>query len=306
MPESNTEPKMIEGIEILDAFAEAFPMTATRVIITGADEYWARQAAESMTGFATSVIACGCEAGIESRLGTEQTPDGRPGYAVLLFAMNGNELEKQLTRRVGQCVLTCPSSSVFAGMQGDKKIALGDHVKYFGDGYQQSKVIDGRRYWRVPVMDGEFVCEDKTSRQAAIGGGNFLVLSESLRGALDACRAAMEAMESVPRVIMPFPGGVARSGSKVGSKYKSLVASTNDAFCPTLRNVTNTLLPKGVTAALEVVIDGLNEADVAEAMKVGVIAACSVGKRSGLRAITAGNYGGKLGPYHFHLHKILP
>lgn len=299
------EPLRIHGIEIQDSFAEAFPMTATRVIITGADEYWARQAAESMTGFATSVIACGCEAGIERAVPASETPDGRPGFAVLLFAMSGKDLEKQLTRRIGQCVLTCPSSSVFAGMDGEKKVALGDHVRYFGDGFQQSKVIDGRRYWRVPVMDGEFVCEDKTARQPAIGGGNFLVLSDSLQGALKACKAAMEAMDALPRVIMPFPGGVARSGSKVGSKYKSLVASTNDAYCPTLRHVTNTLLPEGVSAALEVVIDGLSENDIAEAMRVGIRAACLEGKNNGLKAITAGNYGGKLGPFHFHLHKVL-
>lgn len=300
-----SNPLCIDQIEIHDSFAEAFPMTATRIIITADDEYWARQAAESMTGFATSVIACGCEAAIERAVSSDETPDGRPGFAVMLFAMTGKELEKQLTRRVGQCVLTCPSSSVFAGMQGDKPIALGKHVRYFGDGYQQSKVIGGRRFWRVPVMDGEFVCEDVTSRVSAIGGGNFLVLSESLKGALDACKAAMDAMQTLPRVIMPFPGGVARSGSKVGSKYKSLVASTNNAFCPTLRDVTPTLLPIGVTAALEVVIDGLTEEDIAGAMKVGVLAACSVGRKSGLRAITAGNYGGKLGPFHFHLHKIL-
>lgn len=300
-----SEPLCIDGIEIQDSFAEAFPMTATRVIITAADDYWARQAAESMTGFATSVIACGCEAGIERPVPASETPDGRPGYSVLLFAMSGKDLEKQLTRRVGQCVLTCPSSSVFAGMEGEKKIALGDHVRYFGDGFQQSKVIEGRRFWRVPVMDGEFVCEDKTARQSAIGGGNFLVLSDSLQGALEACKAAMHAMDALPRVIMPFPGGVARSGSKVGSKYKSLVASTNDAYCPTLRHVTKTLLPDGVTAALEVVIDGLSQPDIAEAMRVGILAACRVGQRTGLKAITAGNYGGKLGPYHFHLREVL-
>lgn len=299
------EPLYIDGIEIQDAFAEAFPMTATRVIITAADEYWARKAAESMTGFATSVIACGCEAGIERFVSEQETPDGRPGYAVLLFSMSGKELEKQLTRRVGQCVLTCPSSSVFAGMTGEKQVALGSHVRYFGDGFQQSKVVAGRRFWRVPVMDGEFVCESTTARQSAVGGGNFLVLSQTLQGALEACRAAMDAMTKVPGVIMPFPGGVARSGSKVGSKYKSLIASTNDAFCPTLRHVTSTLLPEGVTAALEVVIDGLSEQSIGEAMKVGVLAACHGGKRFGLRAITAGNYGGKLGPFHFHLHKLL-
>lgn len=295
----------INGIEIQDTFAEAFPMTATRLIITAADSFWARQAAESMTGFATSVIGCGCEAGIEAEIPAEETPDGRPGIAVLVFSISGKELQKQIVRRVGQCVLTCPSTSVFAGMQGDKRIALGSHLRYFGDGFQISKIVNDVRYWRIPVMDGEFVCEDTTSRCAAVGGGNFLVLSESLDGALAACEAAMHAMRQLTDVIMPFPGGVARSGSKVGSKYKSLSASTNDAFCPTLRPLTRSLLPEGVSAALEVVIDGLTEADVARAMRVGILAACASGRDRGLRAITGGNYGGKLGPYHFHLRELL-
>ena len=295
----------INGVDIEDTFAEAFPMTATRLIITAADRFWALRAAESMTGFATSVIACGCEAGVEREIAPEKTPDGRPGISVLVFSVSGKELEKQIVRRVGQCVLTCPSTSVFAGMESDKKVALGSHLRYFGDGFQISKVIAGKRYWRIPVMDGEFVAEESTSRVAAIGGGNFLVLSESLDGALKACEAAMGAMRQIPNVIMPFPGGVARSGSKVGSKYKSLKASTNDAFCPTLRNVTQSLLPPGVNAALEVVIDGLSESDIARAMRVGILAACEIGGRYGLRGITGGNYGGKLGQFHFHLHEIL-
>lgn len=295
----------INGVEIEDAFAEAFPMTATRLIITAADQIWARRAAEAMTGFATSVIGCGCEAGIECEVEPSKTPDGRDGIAVLLFSVSGKELEKQVVRRVGQCVLTCPSTSVFAGMVSEKKVALGSHLRYFGDGFQTSKIIGGRRYWRVPVMDGEFVCEESTGRSDAVGGGNFLVLSRSLSGALKACESAMDAMRQLPNVIMPFPGGVARSGSKVGSKYKSLKASTNDAYCPTLRPVTKSLLPKDVAAALEVVIDGLTEADVAQAMRVGIQAACEFGNRYGLQRITGGNYGGKLGKYHFHLHEVL-
>ncbi len=295
----------INGISIEDTFAEAFPMTATRLIITAADRFWARRAAESMTGFATSVIACGCEAGVEREVAPERTPDGRPGISVLVFSVSGKELEKQVVRRVGQCVLTCPSTSVFAGMEGEKKVALGSHLRYFGDGFQISKVVGGKRYWRVPVMDGEFVAEESTSRTTAIGGGNFLVLSQSLAGALKACEAAMDAMRQIPNVIMPFPGGVARSGSKVGSKYKSLTASTNDAFCPTLRDLTKTLLPLGVGAALEVVIDGLSVEDISRAMRVGILAACETGTRHGLCGITGGNYGGRLGQFHFHLHEIL-
>ncbi|MCC6511723.1 MAG: formylmethanofuran--tetrahydromethanopterin N-formyltransferase [Pirellulaceae bacterium] len=295
----------INGIDIEDSFAEAFPMTATRLIITAEDRYWALRAAEAMTGFATSVIACGCEASIERELSQAQSPDGRPAIAVLVFSISSKELEKQVVRRVGQCVLTCPSTSVFAGMTGEKQIALGSKLRYFGDGFQISKVIGGRRFWRVPVMDGEFVCEAQTARTSAIGGGNFLVLSESLSGALRACETAMDAMRQLTNVIMPFPGGVARSGSKVGSKYKWLTASTNHVYCPTLRPITASRLPPGVGAALEVVIDGLTEADVARAMRVGIKAACEAGTRYGLRRVTAGNYGGKLGQYHFHLKDIL-
>ncbi len=198
----------INGVEIEDTFAEAFPMTATRLIITAADRFWARRAAEAMTGFATSVIGCGCEAGIEAEVDSSKTPDGRPGIAVLVFSMSGKELEKQVVRRVGQCVLTCPSTSVFAGMESEKRVALGSHLRYFGDGFQTSKMIAGRRYWRVPVMDGEFVAEESTGRRDAVGGGNFLVLSKSLAGALKACESAMDAMRQVPNAIMPFPGAL--------------------------------------------------------------------------------------------------
>ncbi len=295
----------IHGIEIVDTFAEAFDMKATKIIITAAEPTWARRAADSLIGFATSVIGCGVEAGIEKMLIGSETPDGRPGVAVLLFAVSGSELEKQLVRRVGQCVLTCPSTSVFGAIDSDKTIAMGSHVRYFGDGHQISKKFGDKRYWRIPVMDGEFVCEDRVGRVDAVGGGNFLVLADSIHGALHACDAAVRAMKKVPDVITPFPGGVARSGSKVGSKYKALRASTNEAFCPTLRYIPRSLIGEEPSAALELVIDGLTPEGVREAMRAGIIAACEVGPAFGVRQITGGNYGGKLGRHHFHLHELL-
>lgn len=295
----------LHGVPIVDTFAEAFPMKATRVIITAADTAWARRAGEAMTGFATSVIACGAEAGIERDVPADQTPDGRPGVAVLLFALSSKELEKQLLRRVGQCVLTCPTTAAFAGIDGGTSMPLGKSLRYFGDGYQISKIVDGRRYWRVPVMDGEFLCEETTDRVSAIGGGNFIVIASTLDGAVRCCEAAVEAMDEIPETITPFPGGVARSGSKVGSKYKSLTASTNEAFCPTLRGLVDSLLPESAAASLEVVIDGLTEQAIADATRVGIQAACRAGRTNGLLQITAGNYGGKLGKYHFHLREIL-
>ena len=297
---------IVNGVMIEDTFAEAFPMRATRLVITADEPRWARTAAEAMTGFATSVIACGCEAGIERELAPEQTPDGRPGIAVLLFAMGEQDLAKQIVARVGQCVLTCAGTACFSGLDGDGTAAMGRSLRYFGDGFQGSKRLGGRRYWRVPVMDGEFLVEDAVGVQGGVGGGNFLILCTTGEVARAAALAAIDAMRRLPNIVMPFPRGVVRSGSKVGSRYKGLIASTNDAYCPTIRGqVARSALPDEVGAVLEIVIDGLSEADVATATAVGVRAACSLGRGGGVVAISAGNYGGQLGPYHFHLRQVL-
>ncbi|MGI9213955.1 MAG: formylmethanofuran--tetrahydromethanopterin N-formyltransferase [Methylococcaceae bacterium] len=295
----------INGVQIDATFAEAFPMKATRVIITAQNLTWAYHSAQAMTGFATSVIACGCEAGIERELDPSETPDGRPGLSVMIFAMGGKGLAKQLETRAGQCVLTAPTSALFAGIDGGDRIPLGKNLRFFGDGFQISKRLGIQRYWRVPVMDGEFLCEETTGMIPAIGGGNFLILAESQPQALLACERAITAMKRIPGVIMPFPGGVVRSGSKVGSKYKALNASTNDAFCPTLKGQTQTELSPEIESVMEIVIDGLTDADIREAMRVGIDAACSLGTAQGIRRISAGNYGGKLGPFLFHLQEIM-
>lgn len=296
---------IINGVVIEDTFAEAFAMKGTRLIITADNVTWAMNAASTMTGFATSVIACGCEAGIERVLTSEETPDGRSGVSVLLFAVSGKELAKQVERRVGQCVLTCPTSAIFAGTQEGEPIALGKNLRFFGDGYQMSKVIAGRRYWRVPVMDGEFLCEETTQVSKAVGGGNFLVLAKTRAAALAACEDAIADMRRLSGVIMPFPGGVVRSGSKVGSKYKALMASTNDAYCPTLRGITKSALGAEVEAVLEIVIDGVRDSDVRAAMAAGMKAVCAHGSAKGIVSISAGNYGGKLGQYQYHLREIM-
>jgi formylmethanofuran--tetrahydromethanopterin N-formyltransferase len=294
------------GVAIDDTFAEAFPMKATRLLITAHNMTWARHAAVSATGFATSVIACGCEAGIERELSPDETPDGRPGLSILLFSMSGKELVKQIERRVGQCVLTCPTTAVFAGIADGEAVALGKNLRFFGDGWQSSKVIAGVRYWRVPVMDGEFVAQETTAVVKAVGGGNLLLLARDTDAALGAAEAAVAAMKRLPNVIMPFPGGVVRSGSKVGSKYPGLMASTNDAFCPSLYGlVTKSELTPEARCVMEIVIDGLTEADVAAAMRTGLDAAIARGAAAGLLRVSAGNYGGKLGPYLFHLHKLM-
>ena len=293
----------LRGVAIEDTFAEAFGMRAARVVITARDARWAREAALKMTGFATSVIACKCEAAIERELTPEETPDARPGVAVLLFTMDRDSLSKRLVERIGQTVLTCPTANAFDGLpDAPDRVTVGKALRVFGDGFQASKVVGGERYWRVPVMEGECLLQESFGALKGVGGGNFLILAESAEAALGAAEAAVTAIDGTAGVILPFPGGVVRSGSKVGSKrYKSLLASTNDAYSPTIRPLTASALPEGVNSVLELVLDGLDFDSIARAMRAGIDAAC----REGVVAISAGNYGGKLGPHHFHLRKIM-
>jgi len=295
---------IINGIKIEKTFAEAFPMKASRLIITAESKNWLKKAVDSMTGFATSVIACGCEGGIENEVPPSKTPDGRPGMTVLLFAMNSESLAKQVLRRVGQCILTTPTTACFSGLETDEKINLGNAIRYFGDGFQISKKINNKKFWRIPVMEGEFIIEDKTSITSGIGGGNILIIGTSNKEVLKAGEAAVKEMKKIDNIILPFPGGIVRSGSKVGSKYKNLIASTNDAYCPTLKGITKTNLDKDIECVLEIVVDGINEKDIALAMKKGISIICKKFNK-GIKSISAGNYGGKLGPFHFHLRDIM-
>lgn len=295
----------LNGVSIVDTFAEAFPTMAARVIVTAANEHWADVAGTVMTGYATSVIACDAEASIERVLSAAETPDGRPGVSVLVFAFNRDALAKAVVGRVGQCVLTCPTTACYNGLfdtPADKQFSVGGQLRFFGDSFQQSKKIGTRRLWRIPVMDGEFVCEDRFGSLKGVAGGNLLIAGRSPQTALAASEAAVTAIRRIPNVILPFPGGIVRSGSKVGSRYKKLNASTNDAYCPTLRGMTELAIPETVEAVYEIVIDGLAAHDVQAAMHAGLHAACRV---EGIELVTAGNYGGKLGPHHFHLKDLL-
>lgn len=293
----------INGVAIEDTFAEAFTMRVARLVITGRTARWAREAAIKLTGFATSVIGCKCEAGIERELASGETPDGRPGVSVLFFTMDKQSLPEQLVGRIGQTVLTCPTTACFDGLRdAPDRLPVGRALRVFGDGFQASKLVGGRRYWRVPVMEGEFLVEETFGMMKGVGGGNFLILADDAEAALAAAEAAVVAITGRTGVILPFPGGVVRSGSKVGSKrYKHMIATTNDAFDPTLRAVTPSALPEGVNSVLEIVLDGTDAAAIEGAMRVGILAAC----RPGVRAISAGNFGGKLGPHHFYLRRIV-
>ena len=293
----------INGVAIEDTFAEAFPMTAARVIVTAQTSGWALTAGQEATGYAASVIGCDAEAGIERILTAVETPDGRPGVSLLLFAFSRDALQKAVVNRVGQCILTCATTACFNGLPlvKEKTIRIGGNLRFFGDGWQFSKRLENRRFWRVPVMDGEFTCEDVFGTTKGVAGGNFLILAENQAAGLAAAEAAVAAIRQVRDVILPFPGGIVRSGSKVGSRYKKLRASTNDAYCPTLRGSVKSALPEGVNSVYEIVIDGLDLAAVEQATRAGVRAA----SMPGVLRISAGNYGGNLGPFHLHLHKVL-
>lgn len=291
----------IHSTEVIDTFAEAFEMWAARVLITAYSREWTLAAARSMTGFATSVIGCKCEAGIESEIPEAQTPDRRPGVSVLLFATSSDSVGKRLLERIGQSVMTCPTTACYNGLEVAETVSVGGKLRYFGDGYQMSKRLDGKRYWRIPVMEGEFLVEDRFGVQPAVGGGNLLILGAHMPDSLRATEAAAQAMREVRGVILPFPNGIVRSGSKPGSRYKGLPASTNDAYCPTLRaSAPETQLGSGIGCVFEIVIDGLDLAAVEEAMRRGAKAAAE----QGAMQITAGNYGGNLGKYQIGLHKL--
>src|SRR5437660_10287099 len=277
----------INSVPIEDTFAEAFPMTAARLIVTAETPDWALIAGREATGYAASVIGCDAEAGIERVLAPEETPDGRPGVSLLLFAFSRDALQKAVVNRVGQCVLTCPTTACYNGLPvvKERAVRVGGNLRFFGDGFQFSKKLEGRRFWRLPVMDGEFVCEDFFGTIKGVAGGNFLIVGDSQASALAAAESAVAAMRQVPGVILPFPGGIVRSGSKVGSRYNKLRASTNDAYCPTLRGMVQSALPEGANAVYEIVIDGLDLPSVEEATRVGIRAACV----PGVLRVSAGN-----------------
>jgi formylmethanofuran--tetrahydromethanopterin N-formyltransferase len=292
----------INGVTIDDTYAEAFPTWVCRIIITAVSTEWAKKAATEATGFATSAIGCPCEAGIERVLAAGETPDGRPGVSILICASK-KKLKEQVVERLAECVLTAPTTAVFNGItDAEEKIPVKLH--FFGDGHEYQKEVGGRKCWVIPIMNGEYVGEEEFGIVKGVAGGNFFIMGENQMAALTAAEKAVAAIDAVPGVITSFPGGVVASGSKVGSlKYKFMPASTNEKYCPTLREkVPDSKVPAGVSTVYEIVIDGVDEKSVAAAMAAGIKAAVTV---PGVKFISAGNFGGSLGPFKIELHKIL-
>lgn len=296
------------GVEIEDTYCEAFGNYFARVIVTAEDKNWLDICAQEATGYGTSTIHCDSEAARDVYISPDDTPDGRVGAALMFFVGDKKKMGKVLLGRIGQCVLTCPTTACFDGMETsldpekEFEVKSGYNLKFFGDKFEE-KIDDPVEGWKIPVMDGEFIVESKFRVGKGIAGGNFLIIGENQSATLKAARKSVEAIKDIPNVIAPFPGGVARSGSKVGSKYDFLGASTNDPLCPTLKDkIDNSQLKEGENCVYEVILDGATENAIKSAIKHGIQAAIEV---AGIKRISAGNYGGKLGKYQYNLHDLL-
>ncbi len=292
-------------VEIEDTFAEMFPMWAGRILITAENEKWASTAARTAIGFGTSIIMSPAEAGIEAAVPMDKTPDGRTGVLIQIYHRSRLDLKSQMILRVGQCVMTCPTTAAFDALpEAKRRIKVGRSLRYFGDGFQRRDTMFERRVWRIPVMEGEFIVEDSFGAARAIGGGNFLIMADGRKAGLRAAEEAVNAISQLrEKVILPFPGGVCRSGSKAGSLKYKLKASTFHQFCPKLKKlVPDSRVPDTVNNIYEIVIDGLRLDSIKQAMAAGIKAAVKV---PGVLRISAGNYGGKLGQYRADLKEIL-
>ncbi len=290
---------------IVDTFAEMFPMWMGRILITAENEKWALTAAKTATGFASSIISSPAEAGIETIISPSNIPDGRMGVPIQIFHKTRGDLKVQMILRIGQCIMTCPTTAAFDMLpEAKRKLKVGRSLRLFGDGFQRKGSIGDRTVWRIPVMEGEFVVEDTFGAALGVAGGMFLIFGESSKASLQAAEQAVNAINQKAKgVILPFPGGVCRSGSKVGSVKYKLPASTNHVFCPRLKKlVPDTKVPENVRSIYEIVVNGLNDTLVKKAMAEGIKAAVKV---PGVAKISTTNYGGKLGPYRAHLKEIL-
>ena len=296
---------LTNGVAIEDTFAEAFPMVAARVLITAENEKWAMNSARAATGFASSIIMSPAEAGIEGPIvPPEKSPDGRPGVHIQIYQRTRTELKLQMISRIGQCVLTCPTTAAFDDMPNAKRyLKVGGAIRMFGDGYEKKDTLGDRKVWRIPVMEGEFVIQNRFGVRRCVAGGNLIIMADSQQAGLKSAEEAVQAMNKLEGVVLPFPGGICRSGSKIGSVKYKLQASTNSPLCPTLREtVTGSRIPEGVKSVYELVFNGLTFNIVKQATAEGIRAGSTV---PGVKKITAANFGGKLGPYQINLKEAL-
>jgi formylmethanofuran--tetrahydromethanopterin N-formyltransferase len=300
----------VASCEVEDTYAEAFRSIYAEVLVTARDRTWLDHAVAAATGNASSSILNDCEAGLDRYVGpggdeTFPTPDGRPGallqFHVPRFRKDRVEaLGRSLLVRVSQNVLTCATCACFCPDPGENVYRLGRKVAFFGDGYQFRAERHGRRVWVVPILGGEFVIDRRFGWREGLMGGNLWFMGQDADAALRAAGQAARAAAGVPGVILPFPGGVAASGSKAGSRYTFSVASTYEAYCPTLREKLGekSRLPPGVGAVMEIILNGRDLETISRATQAALAASVAT---PGLVKISAGNYGGRLGKSFVYL-----
>jgi len=294
-----------------DTYAEAFRSIYAEFLITARDRTWLDHAIASATGNGSSSILCDCEAGMDRYVGpggdeSFATSDGRPGAIVQLHVPRFRKdrvkaLEHALLARISQNVLTCPTAACFNLLDTDPYYQLGRKVAYFGDGYQCRDERYGRKVWTIPILGGEFAIDRRFGFSDGLMGGNIWYFGEDVDSALLAAERGVAAVKQVPGVIMPFPGGIAGSGSKAGSKYSFMIASTFHNFCPTLRERLGdqSRLPEGVNSVMEIIMNGRDLPTIIKATQSAIEASRDT---PGLLRISAGNYGGRLGKSFIYLH----
>jgi formylmethanofuran--tetrahydromethanopterin N-formyltransferase len=294
----------LNGVDIKDTYAEAFGIKVSRLLVTAATKKLAKTAATEATGYGTSVIGCPAEAGIDGYVSPLETPDGRPGYTMMICNPTKKKLDHELLERIGMGILTAPTTAVFNALDdAEEQLRAGFKLKFFGDGYEKEVEVGGKTVQSIPIMSGDFLVETDFGMKDGVAGGNFFILADSQMNALMAAQVAVDAIADVPGTITPFPGGIVASGSKVGcNEYNFLNASTNEKMCVSLKDeVVESEIRKDVNGIYEIVIDGVDEASVREAMKQGIKAACTI---PGVKEISAGNYGGSLGAYKINLRDL--
>ena len=296
---------------IEDTYAEAFKSVFVEFLITARDRKWLDHAVAATVGNASSTIMCDCEAGLDRYVGPgsaepDFTPDGRPGAVVQLHVPRFRKDHKQALERVSlvrisQNVLTCPTASCFNLLDTDEYFRMGRKVAYFGNGYQKRIERFGRKMWWIPTLGGEFILDRRLGYTPGLMGGNLWLFGADVDSALEAAERGAVAVQQTPGVIMPFPGGIAASGSKAGSRYSFAIASTYEKYCPELRDVAavDSQVPAGVNSIMEIIMNGRDLESINVATQAAIAAARDT---HGLLRISAGNYGGRLGKSFIYLH----
>ncbi|MCF2142381.1 MAG: formylmethanofuran--tetrahydromethanopterin N-formyltransferase [Candidatus Heimdallarchaeota archaeon] len=287
-----------------DTYSECFTMWYSRILITAIDEEMALIAAQETIGFATSIIMCSAEAGIERLVSAKETPDNRPGVVIQIWTRHSKQMKDELLSRLSQCAMTTPTTNIFNFTSvAEKSVPVGKLIAYFGDGFQKKITKFGHELWEIPVMDGSFLIEDSFNIAKGIAGGLLILLGTEQVATLQAAKTAVKAIrDSKAQAITSFPGGICRSGSKIGSKYSFLNESTNHRFCPGLKkDVSDSLLPPEVQCAYEIVINAVNEDELKKALKAGIDA---LRENNAIVKITSSNFGGELGKITINLKDL--